>query len=100
MKHPIYIIMTFTGARDWGDVEADAVFEAFDGDCELGSRGDFTFIEVPAPAGDVWQHVPRLVQTARKALPHAKLIRVELDDLAEAAPAPEAERAAATPHRL
>ena len=79
MNDPLYyMIFSFADASDWGDDEADAVYEAFDGEVEFGSCGDITTIEVPIYDDQPWQHLSRFMPAARGALPQGRLIRIEV----------------------
>ena len=59
----------------------DAVYEAANGDCEIGMRDWLLYIEVPVDADGGWGRMPGLLAAVRSVAPDAELVRVEAADM-------------------
>ncbi len=77
------LTLVFRGVSDLTSPLANAVYEAADGECEIGMRDRLLYIEVPVEGG--WEQTPNLLAAVRAAAPRAELVRVEAADMVTAA---------------
>ena len=73
------IELWLVNAGAYSDDLANALFEAFDGGVEYGTRGDLTYIGVYMARPDWWRDLPQAVERVRALLPEAELVRLEVE---------------------
>ena len=74
------LTLVISGVGEYPDALADAVFEATDGDCGVGSVDHVLYVDIPQGADGGWMLAPRVFAAIREVVPAAELLRVEMTD--------------------